>query len=150
MKMLLLLLATALAGCAVSNVEGYSAVTVRNPELGEFTFFVEVAQTPEDFREGLMFRESLDDDKGMLFPYKDSAQRSFWMKNTLIPLDIIFIDENLIIKRIHNAVPCRENPCQPYVSGVPVKYALEIRGNLTTEKNIKEGNVVELKLNEKR
>jgi len=144
MKILLLVLILA-AGCTTA-IEEYStaSITVTNSELTEFTFNVEVPQTAEGFRTGLMFRESLDDDKGMLFAFDDSAPRSFWMKNTLIPLDIIFIDENFVIRKIHNAVPCEGEPCQVYTSDMPIKYVLELIGNLTIENNIKAGDALKI------
>tara|TARA_Y100000310_G_scaffold229168_1_gene231554 strand:- start:36439 stop:36858 length:420 start_codon:yes stop_codon:yes gene_type:complete len=139
MKIFLLVLAVMLAGCTIAE-ENTGTVTINNLE-----FKVELPQTPAEFQQGLMFRESLDDDKGMLFVYSDSAPRSFWMKNTLIPLDIISIDENFVIKKIHYAVPCKEDSCLTYNSGAPVKYVLELRGNLTIENNIKEGDVALIK-----
>jgi len=143
MKILVLVLMIA-AGCTIAEEYSTDTVAVTNSELKEFTFVVEIPQTAEGFRTGLMFRESLDDDKGMLFVFEDSAPRSFWMKNTVIPLDMLFIDENLIVRTIHHAIPCEEDSCPSYKSRVPVKYVLEIRGNLTRELSIEEGNTVEI------
>jgi hypothetical protein len=143
MKLWLLLLVVA-TGCTSIEVQEHSTVTV-NSESQQFVFSVEIAQTPEKLQKGLMFREFLGENEGMLFIFTDSKERSFWMKNTLIPLDMIFIDENFVIRKIHYAVPCKQDPCPSYTSGVPVKYVLEINGNQTTENNIKEGDVVEIK-----
>ncbi len=104
----------------------------------------EVTSTEEQITQGLMFRQSLADNEGMLFVYPDSAVRNFWMKNTLIPLDMIFIAENETIAKIHHAVPCTSDPCQLYSSEEPVKYVLEVNGNLTNYYGIKEGSKVEI------
>lgn len=146
---LLLAFILLIAACTITGEEYSTAtVTVTNSQQDEFTFIVEVPLTQEGFAQGLMFRESLDDNKGMLFAFDSSSPKSFWMKNTLIPLDIIFIDENFVIKRIHHAVPCVEEPCPRYISGVPVQYVLELQGNLTIENNIKEGNALKIEFEE--
>jgi len=133
------------AACTMAGEEYSTAtVTVTNSQQDEFTFIVEVPLTQAGFAQGLMFRKSLDDNKGMLFAFDSSSPKSFWMKNTLIPLDIIFIDENFVIKRIYHAIPCEDDPCPRYISGVPVQYVLELGGNLTIENNIKEGDVINI------
>ena len=129
------------SGCSANEDYGRGTVTVN-----ELEFDVEVPLKDEGFVLGLMHREHLDDYKGMLFAYPDSAPRSFWMKNTLIPLDMLFIDENFEIRTIHHAVPCEEDPCKSYPSTVPVQYVLEIRGNLTAESGINVGDKVEIKI----
>ncbi|MBI4155062.1 DUF192 domain-containing protein [Candidatus Woesearchaeota archaeon] len=106
---------------------------------------VEIADTLEKRANGLMFRESLDENSGMLFVYDNPEIRNFWMKNTLIPLDILFIDENKTIKKIILAEPCKKEPCKIYSSDLPVKYVLEVNGNYTTKMDIKEGGIVLIK-----
>ena len=102
----------------------------------------EIADSPEEITTGLMFRQSLGKDESMLFVFPDSAVRNFWMKNTIIPLDMIFIAENMTIVKIHHVVPCKEEPCQLYNSQQPIKYVLEVNGNLTTDYAIGEGSKV--------
>ena len=104
------------------------------------SFSVELAVTPEELSKGLMFRDNLPEKHGMLFIFDDTAQRSFWMKNTLIPLDIIFLDGNFVVVNIEYAVPCRADPCPSYVSEAPAKYVLEINANLSEKYNIKKGS----------
>ena len=73
---------------------------------------LETAKTPREREIGLMFRKSLDKDKGMMFFFEDGGQKGFWMKNTLIPLDIIFMDENFAVIKVFADV-------QPSYIGAP-------------------------------
>ncbi|MEK6887195.1 MAG: DUF192 domain-containing protein [Nanoarchaeota archaeon] len=98
---------------------------------------VELAETQEQQMKGLMFRENLTG--GMLFIYNEENQRSFWMKNTLIPLDMIFIDKNYKITTIHHALPCKEDPCKIYASP-KAKYVLEVNVNFTIKNSINVGD----------
>jgi len=103
-------------------------------------FEVELAQTPEEQQKGLMYREFLDKDKGMLFIYSQERLLPFWMKNTLIPLDIIYIGaDKKIVNIITNAQPCQKDPCPAYASLEPAQYVLEINGGLAESLGIKEG-----------
>lgn len=99
----------------------------------------EVADDETERAAGLMLRKSLGEAEGMLFVYPSASAVNFWMKNTLIPLDIVFISEDFIVVKIHHAVPCVEEPCQLYSSGQPIKYVLEVNENLTVEYGIMEG-----------
>lgn len=107
---------------------------------------VEIADNAEERAAGLMFRQFLDDNKGMLFVYQWEDYRSFWMKNTLIPLDMVFISENFEIVDIRYAEPCKKDPCISYVSSKPARYVLEVNGNFTIRNNIAIGNKVNLKI----
>jgi uncharacterized protein len=111
---------------------------------GGSTINAEIAQTEEQKTVGLMFRKYLGLNEGMLFSFPNSLERTFWMKNTLIPLDMIFIAENMTVVKIHHAVPCEEEPCPFYSSGKPAKYVLEVNGNYTLAHGIKEGSKVEI------
>ena len=103
-------------------------------------FTVEVAQTPEEQAQGLMFRESLGPKAGMLFPFNPPRPASFWMKNTLIPLDMIFIRTDGRIERIGaNAVP---KSLEPVTSYGPVAAVLEIAGGRAAQLGLKEGDQV--------
>jgi uncharacterized membrane protein (UPF0127 family) len=107
---------------------------------GARRFVVEIAATAEQQEKGLMFRRSLDPDAGMIFPFDPPQDVSFWMKNTLIPLDIIFIRPDRTIARITNAKPL---DLTPLPSGEPVNGVLEIRGGRAAELGIKAGDVVD-------
>lgn len=115
--------------------------------LGDQRFTVEVADTPEKQLRGLMFRTSIADDYGMLFPYPDEDIRGFWMKNTLVHLDLIFIDSSrTVVEIIADVPPCRAEPCETYISSIPARYVLEIRGGLAAELGVKVGDRVLFKL----
>lgn len=86
---------------------------------------IETAKTSAEKQKGLMFRESLCDNCGMLFVFEEEERHSFWMKNTLIPLDIIFINAKLNVVDIKRAIPCEEYPCQLYTSKEKALYVLE-------------------------
>ena len=104
-------------------------------------FTVEVARTPEQQARGLMQRQSLAPDKGMLFPYQPPQAVAFWMKNTLIPLDIIFIAPGGQILRIEaNTVP---HSLDPVGSGDAVEAVLELAGGRSAELGIAAGDKVE-------
>jgi uncharacterized membrane protein (UPF0127 family) len=103
-------------------------------------FIVEVAETGEQQAQGLMFRQSLAPDRGMVFPRDPPGDASFWMKNTLIPLDIIFIRTDGTIARIaENTVPMSLDPVP---SLEPVGAVLEIAGGRSAELGIKVGDKV--------
>lgn len=103
-------------------------------------FTVEVAETGEQQAQGLMFRKTLAPDHGMVFPRDPPGDASFWMKNTLIPLDIIFIRTDGTIARIaENTVPMSLDPVP---SLEPVGAVLEIAGGRSAELGIKAGDKV--------
>jgi hypothetical protein len=106
---------------------------------GTHHFTVEVAATPDQQETGLMFRRSLAGDRGMIFPYDPPQQVAFWMANTLIPLDIIYIRANGTIAQINNA---QAMDITPLPSSEPVALVLEIRGGRAAELGIKEGDKV--------
>lgn len=121
---------TASAGCAPDRV------SLRG-DFGVLTFRVEVADEPAERARGLMEREAMAPMAGMLFVFDESRPVTFWMRNTLIPLDMLFADETGRIVRIHeNAVPLDETLIP---SGQPVRFVLEINGGLAERFGIAEG-----------
>ena len=80
----------------------------------------------------------------MLFVFEDSKIRSFWMKNTLIPLDIMFINSDYEIIDIQTMEPCLEDPCKNYISKQPAKYALEVNSGFAEDNEIQIGDKVEI------
>ena len=116
------------------------ALTIRSGAKAH-RFQVEVARTAPEQAQGLMHRQSLAPDRGMLFPYAVPQPVAFWMKNTLIPLDMIFIRADRTIANIAaNTVPLS---LEPVPSAEPVVAVLEIAGGRAAELGIKAGDRVE-------
>lgn len=107
---------------------------------------VEVARTAEEMAQGLMFRESLPDRTGMLFlfPYDDDSHK-FWMKNTLIPLDIIWLDASGKVLFVSaNTPPCKADPCPNYGPDFAIASVLEIAGGLAEREKVTVGSTIRL------
>jgi uncharacterized membrane protein (UPF0127 family) len=110
-------------------------------------FIVEVVETPEKQALGLMFRDSIPDDHGMLFIFPVEGMRSFWMKNTRIPLDIIYFDAGLkLVSVAEDARPCRTQRCPSYPSEGPAKYDLELNSGKAAKLGLEPGDILELHL----
>lgn len=138
------ILVAALYSASIGSDEKLATVTLYPENSGPIKVKAEIADSPEEITTGLMFRESLPKNRGMLFVFPDSATRNFWMKNMLIPLDMLFISENMTIAKVHHAVPCVSEPCPLYNSERPVKYVLEVNGNFTGNAGIREGGKIKL------
>ncbi|WP_428632336.1 DUF192 domain-containing protein [Sphingopyxis sp.] len=136
---LALSLAVPMAGCSqdASEATGVATIPVTIAGAGQtHRFNVEVARTDAEQDKGLMFRTSLPRDGGMLFPFKKPRFGSFWMKNTLIPLDMIFIRADGSIDRIaENTIP---ESLEPVVSGGEVSAVLELAGGTAARLGIDE------------
>jgi len=116
-------------------------LTVTTTSGKQHRFTVEVARTEAQQNQGLMNRQSLAPDRGMIFPYDPPVAASFWMKNTLIPLDIIFIRADGIIARIEaNTAPLS---LDPVAAGEPVALVLELAGGRSAELGITAGAKVD-------
>ena len=104
-------------------------------------FSVEIANTETAQARGLMFRTHMAADHGMLFIYPDAQPRDFWMKNTLIPLDILFFDaQRRLINIAADAPPCTADPCATYASTAPAQYVLELNAGTAQKLGIEPGN----------
>ena len=107
---------------------------------GEVIFQSELADSPEERNRGLMFRESMGDREGMLFLFHDEQPRSFWMRNTLIPLDMIFVRaDRTILGIVENAEPKTDTPRA--VEGAS-QFVLEINGGLSQQLGIAAGQTI--------
>lgn len=110
-------------------------------EINGHRFDVEIAADPVAQAHGLMFREHLAPGHGMLFVFPDSQPRAFWMKNTKIPLDMLFFDaERKLVSVQRQVPPCRIDPCQTYPSEGPARYVLELNGGASDTLNLKPGD----------
>jgi hypothetical protein len=131
----------AFAGAANAQLQTYatSTLTIATAQ-GEQHFTVEMALTPAQQQQGLMYRRSMAPDAGMLFVFPEVQPTAFWMKNTLIPLDMLFIAANGRIADIRErAVPLSEATIP---AKVPVKAVLELNGGTVARLGIKLGDVV--------
>ena len=118
------------------------SIVLINNGAGNIIVNVEIVDDAAGRAQGLMFREFLDDKNGMFFVFDDEDFHSFWMKNTLIPLDIIFISEDFEIVDVIYAEPCKTDHCESYKPTKPAKYVLEVNGNFTIKNNINIGNKI--------
>lgn len=127
-----------IAACAARG-PGQNAVTIETKQ-GPRAFYVELAETPEQQEKGLMNRTSLPEDAGMLFVFSNVSQRVFWMKDTLVPLDMLFLGEDGTVHHIHHMAKPLDRTM--ITSQRPVKAVLEINGGLSGTLGIEEGDKV--------
>jgi uncharacterized membrane protein (UPF0127 family) len=107
---------------------------------GPHRFTVELATSPEQMTQGLMFRQSLEPDAGMLFDYQTPSMATMWMKNTLIPLDMLFVDATGHIVNIHErAVP---GSLDVIAAAAPVRGVIELNGGTAARLGIRPGDRV--------
>ena len=128
-----------LSGCAISNNENPARFS--EVKIGEQSFEVEVVDDDESRQKGLMFREKLEQDKGMFFIFDYEGKHSFWMKNTLIPLDIIWISEDKKIVDVQTMQPCITEKCESHRPEIDSKYVLEVGAGIFRGKT---GDLVEI------
>ena len=143
----LLVLGAWLAGL---SLVGTAATPVNSPPHGEVIlsghrFQVEIADTDAAREHGLMDRTHLAADHGMLFVYSEPRIRLFWMKDTLIPLDILFFDAH---KRLINASadtpPCKTRTCPTYASRAPAQYVLELNAGIAEQLRLTPGALLQI------
>jgi uncharacterized membrane protein (UPF0127 family) len=103
----------------------------------------EVADTQKDRERGLMYRESLGEDGGMLFVFDSQDRYPFWMKNVEFSIDIIWINGNMRVVDVDTATPCNKH-CIEYVPDYPAKYVLEVPAGFAGEKGIKTGSLIDV------
>ena len=138
MKVLCLLLTVFLLSSTVTAKE-----LCIESQKNKHCFKVELADSKEERERGLMYRVSLPKDAGMLFDFKEEGIYPFWMKNTWIYLDIIWIDkDNRIVDIAEKASPCLRMPCDSYIPDQKAVKVLEINGGLVKDYGIKRGDTV--------
>lgn len=113
----------------------------RRLELGDGRFKVEVVRTPGQLQRGLMGRPEMAADQGMLFVLPGNQPIQFWMKSTLIPLDMLWMDRNLgVIYIQESAPPCTADPCPLYGPNQTAAYVLELNGGRARQAHIQVGD----------
>ncbi|HVT03347.1 MAG TPA: DUF192 domain-containing protein [Thermoanaerobaculia bacterium] len=146
----IMLLTIALAGMGCEPSSRQVNVPVARPSNGPMVVFpdgfkidCELADTDETRQQGLMYRESLAPGKGMIFIFTQAGFYPFWMKNTLIPLDMIWLDGTKKIVSISEKVPpCAADPCPTYPPTGNALYVLEIAGGEAAKHHLKSGDSV--------
>jgi uncharacterized protein len=138
----LLLLSIAAAAFYLNGARGGPGTMVC---FGDACVDVEVADNEISRERGLMFRESLPGDGGMLFVHGEEDAHRFWMKNTLIPLDIVWMDSRLRVVHIETAAPCGGDPCRIYDPGAPSKYVVEVNAGYAGEHGIRVGDAATIR-----
>ncbi|HJT99549.1 MAG TPA: DUF192 domain-containing protein [Rhodanobacteraceae bacterium] len=132
-----------LAALAIATLLPLAACANAGPyvELKGQRYAIELAEDDAARAHGLMDRTSMDADHGMLFVFQDDAPRAFWMKNTKIPLDMIFFDADLKLVSVqHNVPPCVSDPCPAYSSGAPARYVLELNAGQAARLGLTSGD----------
>jgi len=133
-KFLPFLLLLALAACQA---------TEPHVEIHGQRYFVEIADDDATRQQGLMFRDEMAENRGMLFIFRREEPRSFWMRNTRIPLDIIYLDSDMKVVSISaDTPPCRTSQCPGYPSTGPAQYVLELNAGQAQALNLKPGDPV--------
>jgi len=106
-------------------------------------FSAELATNEAAREHGLMMRTALAPDHGMLFVFPDTAPRGFWMKNTLIPLDILYFDaDRKLVSAQLNVPPCKADPCPVYPSTGPARYVLELSAGTVRRIGARDGDTL--------
>lgn len=145
-RLAMLLVSVALAGCTEKAptsggaFEPQSLETV-TLEIGGKPFVLQVADEPHEREKGLMFVRSMPADRGMLFVFPSAQPRSFWMKNTPIDLDIIYLDADRKVVSIHTM---RANTLDGTPSDGPAQYAIELNRGVAGQLNLSRGAVVDI------
>jgi len=118
---------------------GVSRAAVTFP--GGRVIAVEIADTPARVTYGYMYRTEVRDDEGMIFVFPDADVHAFWMKNTLVPLDIIWLDDRFDVVYVQNATPpCKSDPCPSYGSLRKASYVLELKSGVARREGLKAGS----------
>ena len=116
-----------------------SAPLVFETDAGEQEFSIEIADDERVRSAGLMFRTSMSDRHGMLFVFQDTRDASFWMKNTPMPLDLVFIGEDGVVKAVLQGEPFSTAPISP---NAPVRFVLELKAGTAQKAGIADGDRV--------
>ena len=139
------LLSPVMAAALACTACATAPASARSPgvTLGGHHFSVEIAATPAEQAHGLMDRTSMPADHGMLFVFPQAQPLTFWMKDTLIPLDMLFFDEAHRLVTVRADVPpCQSDPCPTYASTAPARYVLELNAGTAAKLDLHKGDVI--------
>lgn len=138
-RSLLALAALPLFATAAAQAQAISYVVLKGK-----SFYVEVADNDPARMKGLMFREHMPADRGMIFLFPEEGMQAFWMKNTLIPLDILYFDRKFRLVSAQTEVPpCKADPCPSYPTSAPAQYVLELNAGMADKLGVKVGDKLE-------
>ncbi len=139
----ILLLANSATGLATEHQPNLLQGTVSFAQ--DLVIDVEIAANREQREHGLMGRETLPAKQGMLFVYPDQAERAVWMRNTLLPLDVLFLSaESKIVSILKNLQPCRQQSCPIYSSKAQATYMLEVNAGFVEQNHLAIGQELRL------
>jgi uncharacterized membrane protein (UPF0127 family) len=125
----------------IKETQGQYLPITAQAVIANKTIQLEVAKTPEQQSMGLMYRSSLPEDRGMLFPIRPARPVQFWMKNCRMSLDIIFLFQGVVKEIAPNVPPCLEDPCPVYgPNNKLIDQVIELRGGWTKEYGLKVGD----------
>ncbi|MFM7439959.1 MAG: DUF192 domain-containing protein [Snowella sp.] len=149
-----LLLTFLLAGCVttapvssqpqVATNQGQKLPITATAKIGEEAIELEVAKTPEQQEIGLMFRTDLAKNRGMIFLFSPPRVARFWMKNTLIPLDMIFLRGGVIQSISASVPPCKRDPCPSYGPFVEIDQVVELASGRAKELGLQKGDLLKV------
>ncbi|KQZ63542.1 MULTISPECIES: DUF192 domain-containing protein [unclassified Lysobacter] len=133
-----------LAACGALVLSGCASGADSWVELGGQRYTVEVADDDEERAMGLMFREEMPEGSGMIFIHERQEPQSYWMKNTKIPLDILYFDDSRkLVSQQRDVPPCSAgNQCPPYPSNAPARYVLELNAGQAAKLKLNDGAVL--------
>ena len=136
---------TLLAAAVLLSGVALQACAARGPyvELKGHRYTIEIAADDASREHGLMDRTEMAADHGMLFVFDDDMPRTFWMKNTKIPLDMLFFDgDKKLVSIQHSVPPCVADPCPGYSSGAPARYVLELNAGESAKLGLTSGDPI--------
>lgn len=122
-------------------------VAVFNTPKGEISICLKIAKTEKEREKGLMFQTHLGEREGMLFLFDNDQIQPFWMKNTFLCLDLVFLNEKgLVVDFFEKLPPCPTEPCPVYYPRVPARYVLELKGGFVQYYRVQKGSHVKILL----
>jgi len=115
--------------------------------IGDLKIHADLADTPNKQTNGLVWRSQLNDSEGMLFVFSSERSLNFWMKNMLIPIDIVFVTSDMKVINVYKSVPpCANDSCKPYASSKPAKYALELSAGFCERHGVHPGDSISISI----